>query len=170
MPPDDPATPIPSFALWRPEDRRVSLAAAVEYLSQKPAFARLPFGEWSRVLVFQIDRGHALFVVDVDRRARGFIGWALAERIRAEEWVAGRSALNSEECRSGDAVILNAWVADSEPANRFLIDAARRIFADKGAVYFKRMYPDGRVRPARLVLKASRFMDAVEVGSSTTTP
>jgi hemolysin-activating ACP:hemolysin acyltransferase len=139
------------FALWKPADRRTSLAAAVEYLSQKEVFAQMPFGEWSRVLIFQAERGHALFVVS-DRRVRGFLGWALADRARAEDWRANRSALRNDECRDGEIVIINAWAADSEPANRFLVEAARQIFADKQAAYFKRFYPDGRMRCGRLRL------------------
>jgi hemolysin-activating ACP:hemolysin acyltransferase len=154
--PRAPKTPRPPFALLKPDDRRLSLAAAVEYLSQKPAFARLPFGEWSRILIFQAERGHALFVVDADRRVCGFLGWALAGRARAEHWLAGQSELRNEECRTGDVVIGNAWAADSGAVNRYLIESARRMFADKQAVYFKRVYSDGRMRGTRLPLRLGR--------------
>jgi hemolysin-activating ACP:hemolysin acyltransferase len=146
----------PPFALWLPADRRVSLAAAVEYLAQKKAFALLPFGEWSRVLLFQVDRGHALFVTDSEGHVRGFLGWALAERARAEDWLANRAALDNEECRSGEIAIVNAWAADSAPANRFLVHAALRIFAGKEACFFKRFYANGRIRGARLRIPCVR--------------
>jgi len=149
---DAPGTPRPPFALLKPEDRRHSLAVAIEYLSQKAAFARLPFAKWSRILIFQVERGHALFVVDADRRVCGFLGWALAEHARADDWLADRAGLNNDDCIAGDCVIVNAWAADSQSANRYLIDRARRLFADKRAVYFKRVYSDGRLRGMQLPL------------------
>ena len=66
-----------------------SLGLAVEFLSKKPAFAKLQFGEWSQVLFYQVARGHFFFVVDQDRRVRGFLGWALRQQALAEQWVEG---------------------------------------------------------------------------------
>ena len=51
-----------------PSSRSVALGLAVDHLMSKPAFASLPFGEWSRVLVGQINRGHYVFAVDSDKR------------------------------------------------------------------------------------------------------
>ena len=52
------------LSAWRPKSPSASLGLAVEYLSKKPAFAKLQFGEWSQVLYYQVVRGHFFFVVD----------------------------------------------------------------------------------------------------------
>ena len=103
---------------WRPTSPAAALGLSVEYLSQKPAFAALPFGEWSQVLFYQVARGHYLFVVDGEQRIRGFLGWALTDRAFAEEWVAGRAGLRNESGEEGDCVIVNAWAAEDERAQQ----------------------------------------------------
>jgi tetratricopeptide (TPR) repeat protein len=138
------------LSAWRPKDPAASLGLAVEFLSKKPAFAKLQFGEWSQVLFYQVARGHFFFVVDQDRRVRGFLGWALTPQALAEQWVEGRAGLRSDECREGDCVIVNAFAADTIGANRFIVDTMRKLFASKLTLYFKRHYPDGRTRPTRL--------------------
>ena len=138
------------LSAWRPKDPAAALGLAVEYLSKKPAFARLQFGEWSQVLFYQVARGHFFFVVDQDRRVRGFLGWALTSRALAEQWVEGRAGLRDAECREGDCVIVNAFAAETGAANRFIVDTMRNLFAKKCTLYFKRHYRDGRTRPTRL--------------------
>ncbi len=138
------------FSAWRPKDPAASLGLAVEFLSKKPAFAKLQFGEWSQVLFYQVARGHFFFVVDQDRRVRGFLGWALTPQALAEQWVEGRAGLRNDECREGDCVIVNAFAADTVGANRFIVDTMRKLFVSKRTLYFKRHYPDGRTRPTRL--------------------
>jgi tetratricopeptide (TPR) repeat protein len=137
------------LSAWRPKDPAAALGVAVEFLSKKPAFAKLQFGEWSQVLFYQVARRHFFFVVDQDRRVRGFLGWALTHQALAEQWVEGRAGLRSEECREGDCVIINAFAAETGGANRFIVNAMRRLFASKRTLYFKRHYPDGRTRPTR---------------------
>ena len=126
-------------------------------MSRKPAFAALPFGEWSQVLFYQVARGHYLFIVDGEQRIQGFIGWALTDRAFAEDWVAGRAGLRNDSGDEGDCVIVNAWAAEHRRANRALRAAVVRLFADRRAIYFKRHYADGRQRPMRLVVPAHRF-------------
>ena len=156
---------------WRPDNAAASLGLSVEYLRKKPAFAKLAFGEWSQVLVGQINRGHFLFVLDSDRRICGFLGWAFTHEALAEAWVEGRSGLTNEQCREGDCVILNAWAADNPRANRFIVNAGRKLFENRRTLYFKRHYPDGRVRPMRLAVTdfcASHLARAaVQPGNST---
>ena len=138
------------FSSWRPKDSTAALGLAVEFLSRKPAFARLQFGEWSQVLFYQVARGHFFFVVDQDRRVRGFLGWALTREDLAEKWVKGRAGLRDDECREGDCVIVNAFAAETADAKRFIVNTMRRMFANKRTLYFKRHYRDGRTRPMRL--------------------
>jgi tetratricopeptide (TPR) repeat protein len=138
------------LSTWIPDNPVISLGLAVEYLRKKPAFARLPFGEWSQVLVGQINRGHFCFVINEQRQIRGFFGWALTSERLAEEWVENRSGLRDEDCRGGDCVIFNAWAAESFRAHRFMVDTGRKVIEGKRTLYFKRHYRDGRTRPVRL--------------------
>jgi hemolysin-activating ACP:hemolysin acyltransferase len=136
--------------LFRPKQPVVALGLAVDHLMSKPAFASLPFGEWSRVLVGQINRGHYVFAVDSNKRIQGFVGWGLVTHAKAEAWVEGRYVLNYTDCTGGDCVIFNAWSANSTRVHRFLVDAARKLIKDSETVYFKRHYEDGSWRPVRL--------------------
>jgi len=138
------------LSAWRPRHPAMALGLAVEYLRKKPAFARLAFGEWSQVLVGQINRGHYYFIVDQHQQVQGFFGWALTQERLAEEWVQGRSGLRDEQCRAGDCVIFNVWAAESSRVHRFMVDTGRKIIEGKRTLYFKRHYPDGRTRPVRL--------------------
>jgi tetratricopeptide (TPR) repeat protein len=138
------------LSAWRPKSPAAALGLAVEFLSKKPAFAKLQFGEWSQVLFYQVVRGHFFFVVDQDRRVRGFLGWALTPQALAEQWVEGRAGLRNEDCCEGDCVIVNAFAAETGSANRFIVDAMRKLFAGKRTLYFKRHYPDGRTRRTRI--------------------
>ena len=51
-----------------PTSAPTALGLAVAHMMTKPAFASLPFGDWSRVLVGQINRGHYAFVLDGAKR------------------------------------------------------------------------------------------------------
>jgi hemolysin-activating ACP:hemolysin acyltransferase len=133
----------------RIKDRTTALGMAVDYLMNKPAFARLPFGHWSRVLTGQINRGHYFFVLR-GTDVVGFAGWALASAEDAEAWLAGRSTPELEKGNAGDCIILNAWDAATPEANRMLLQQIRSIGRDRDWVYARREYPDGRSRPVKL--------------------
>lgn len=144
----------PSLRIFKPASAAAALGLAVSHLMLKPAFANLKFGDWSRILVGQINRGHYCFAVDADNQVQGFMGWALASREKAEDWVEGRRPLTFEDSRSGDCMIINAWSANSTKVTRFLLAEARRIANGKATVYFKRHYKDGSTRPARVSVNA----------------
>jgi hemolysin-activating ACP:hemolysin acyltransferase len=147
----------PRLRLCRPNNPYLALGLAVNHLMVKPAFAKLRFGDWSRILVGQINRGHYAFAIDKQNEIQGFLGWALATRDKAEAWVTGRTELSYEDSRDGDCLLINAWSANSPEVRRLLRDAARRIGRGKQAVYFKRHYKDGTTRPARL--NANAFVE-----------
>jgi hypothetical protein len=142
--------PRPELRVFRPDSPYVALALAVNHLMTKPAFAALRFGEWSRILVGQINRKHYYFVVDGKNQVQGFVGWAVTTKDRAEAWVEGRGGLSYEDSFDGDCIIFNAWAANNLSVNRFLLTVARKIMQAKEMVYFKRHYKDGRTRPMRL--------------------
>jgi hemolysin-activating ACP:hemolysin acyltransferase len=138
------------FRLFRPDAPAAALGMAVNYLMTKPAFANLKFGDWSRILVGQINRGHYVFVLGMDKKLVGFAGWALTSEEKAEAWVEGRAALNYRDSQAGECVVFNAWMAETTQAHRFMVDATRLHMHDKKTLYFKRHYPNGSVRPVRL--------------------
>jgi hemolysin-activating ACP:hemolysin acyltransferase len=147
---------LAAYVCWRPAQPEAALGLAVEYLCAKPAFAALPFGLWSQTLFWQVARKHYVFVLDADRRVRGFLGWAFVERPLADLWLKGESGLTNAQCRAGDCVIVNAWAADDPCANEALMRWAGESFAGGRAVYYKRRYADGRERAVRLPLPGHR--------------
>ncbi len=136
------------------ENRAMALGLAVEHLMMKPAFARLPFGHWSRILTGQIRRGHYFFVAS-PKRIVGFCGWALASEAEAETWISGSAAAAAIIGDGGDCIVLNAWSADTPEAHRVLLDELRIRGRGNRTLYAKREYKDGRTRPLRLRLDGS---------------
>lgn len=128
-----------------------ALGLAVSYLMTKPAFARLQFGGWSRILVGQINRQHYVLALQ-NQKVVGFLGWAVTSRELAEQWASHGRSLSFEESASGDTIIINGWAADSTKITRALLMHLREWGKDKRDVYFKRFYPDGRIRVSRLAV------------------
>ena len=148
------ADPKQTLRIFKPASPTAALGLAVSHLMVKPAFANLKFGDWSRILVGQINRGHYCFAVDGENQVQGFMGWAFADKDKAEDWVEGRRPLTFEDSRSGDCMVINAWSANSTRVTRFLLAEMRRVGKDKTTVYFKRHYKDGTTRPARLAVNS----------------
>ena len=136
------------------ENRALALGLAVEHLMTKPAFSRLPFGHWARILTGQIRRGHYFFIV-ANKRVVGFCGWALASQEEAEAWITNRPEAARIEGQSGDCIVLNAWSAETPQAHRLLLDELRIRGRGNRMLYAKRDYKDGRTRPLRLKLDGS---------------
>ena len=130
-------------------DPSAAVGTAVRFMMGEPAFAKLAFGEWARVLDGQVTRGHYGFVLDGDHQVQGFLGWALATRAKAEAWADG-AALTDEDCRAGDCLIVNAWVEKSPAVHRFLFGALRDLIAGKVALYARRVAADGTIRVVRM--------------------
>ena len=149
--------PDAKLRIFKPANPAAALGLAVSHLMVKPAFANLKFGDWSRILVGQVNRGHYCFAVDENNDVQGFMGWALATREKAEAWVEGRRGLTFEDSREGECMVINAWSASSNRTTRFLLVEARRIARGKATVYFKRHYKDGSTRPARVAVNS--FVD-----------
>lgn len=136
--------------LFRPENPVMALGLAVNHLMTRPAFAKLRFGDWSRILVGQINRKHFHFVLDAADQVVGFLGWALTSREIAEAWVEKRAGFSDADARDGNCIIFNAWSAASPKVNPFLLQAARNAAQGRDMIYFNRLYRDGTVRPVRL--------------------
>lgn len=150
-------TPLPSPAepgalrFSRPLDPRAGFAESVAHLMTRPAFARAPFGHIARVLAGQVARGHYALIRRGPRTV-GFVGWARAEQAHAEAWLAGTRGISDAEARTGDCALINCWQADDPAVSRFILSRLGRELAGCRAVYAKRHYPDGRMRPLRLAV------------------
>jgi hypothetical protein len=137
--------------VFRPQSPAAALGLAVSHLMTKPAFAALRFGSWSRVLAGQINRGHYWCVADDNRKMVGFLGWAIASEAAAEDWLSGKS---SPEVGGPDAdcIIINAWSGEGPQVRATILAAAREAAAPYRLIYFKRYYPNGQMRPSRLLV------------------
>jgi hemolysin-activating ACP:hemolysin acyltransferase len=140
----------PSLALYRPEWRALALGLAVNHLMTKPSFMRMRFGELSQLLAGIVNRDQYFFVVDQTRQIQGFAGWALTSRSNAEDWLGGRRALASKDCITGECIVMNAWSANTMTTHRYMVREARKVLGDKDAIFFRRFYGDGRMRPVRI--------------------
>jgi Tfp pilus assembly protein PilF/hemolysin-activating ACP:hemolysin acyltransferase len=141
---------ISRLTVWKPDDPAVALGFAAEFLMRHTVFAKFEFGEWTRALVGLIRRGHFFFVVDERQHVHAMLGWALTDEFHAEEWVGGRSQLDSENCGEGDCVIISVLAAASAEANRVLTVEGIKVLAGKRMFYAQRYYANGRIRPLRI--------------------
>jgi len=117
-------------------------------------FCNLKFGEWSRVLVGQVNRKHCLFIMQ-NGKIVGFGGWAVTDRDRAEAWLDGR-ADNFDNVTDGDSLVINVWEAANIEVNNFMRAQMRKICENMEMIYAKRLFEDGSVRPVRL--KVNQFV------------
>ncbi len=132
----------------RPASPVAALGLAVSYLMTKPAFARLSFGAWSRVLVGQINRGDYRIVVDPAGRVVGFLGWVRTDEATAEAWLDAPAA--SDGTSADDCIVFNAWAAEGPAAQDVVLGLARAAVRGSRLIYARRSYDDGTVRPVRL--------------------
>jgi hypothetical protein len=147
LPPHLPA----GLRLVRHTDPAAALGLAVAHLMTKPAFAQLPFGSWSRVLVGQINRGHYVLARDATGRTCGFLGWAITDEAAAMDWLSGTETV-APPIAAQDCFVLNGWSGEDDAVNRLLLDAARNAAAPYRLIFFKRQYADGRVRRGKLAV------------------
>lgn len=164
------------FQLATISDPNTAVGVAARLMMSHPAFARQPFGEWARVLDGQARRGHQVFVLDANHNAVGFFGYALTTEEAGRAWAAGERTPSYEECLVGDCLIFNAWIAPDAKVLRFMWAAFRRLARGKKAVFYKRFYDDGSVRPGRLAITdavaghVARAESAQPVSASNTSP
>ena len=133
-----------------PQNKAYALGLSVEMTANEPAFSKIPFGEWTQVLMGQIARNQCFFVIDDKNDIVGFAGWAFASHDKALAWLEQGATLDSGECEYGDCVILNAWTANSADVQSFMIDHGRDQLEGKKLLFAKRVYPDGKMRGVKL--------------------
>ncbi|GJE54190.1 hypothetical protein EKPJFOCH_0663 [Methylobacterium thuringiense] len=133
-------------------DANTAVGLAVRFMSGRTAYAELPFGSWSSAICNQVGRGHYAFVTDNTDKVVGYAGWAMTPEAKAEAWADQGVELSDAECREGDCLIMNTWIADTPAVHRFLVDAVRAGARDKKTIYFRRVYDDGRRRVVRIAV------------------
>jgi hemolysin-activating ACP:hemolysin acyltransferase len=131
-------------------DGNSAFSQAVRFTMAEPVYAALPFGKWARVLDGQVGRNHYAFAIDASGQIRGFVGWALTSEAKAESWAAGLDSLEDADCRAGDCVIFNAWIAKDRVVHRFMVREIRPFMLGRKTAYFNRAYSDGTRRIVRL--------------------
>jgi hemolysin-activating ACP:hemolysin acyltransferase len=146
---DTQAKPTLRYRAGKIEQPHAALGFVVAYLMTKLAFAKQPFGFWSKVLVGQINRGH-YFLIFEGAKVVGFAGWALTTKEKAEDWLNDVRDFTFAESNTGDTLVVNAWAADNTEVHRAMVDHYRTIIAPYRSMYFKRAYDDGTVRKVRL--------------------
>ena len=132
----------------------------------EPAFAKLAFGDWARVLDGQVTRGHYGFVLDGDQKVQGFLGWALATRAKADAWADG-AELTDEDCRAGDCLIVNAWAEKSPAVRRFMFGALRELLAGKAILYARQAAADGTTHVVRMPVEEAMASGAASPTNTT---
>lgn len=142
------------YRLVQLADGNAAFSQAARFTMGEPAYAELPFGKWARVLDGQVSRGHYAFAIDAAGEVRGFAGWALVEEAKAEAWAEGRDPLEDADCRAGDCIIFNSWIAKDRAAHRFMVREIRPFTLGRKTAYFNRSYPDGTRRIVRLPINA----------------
>lgn len=163
---DEPKTAEPAkleLRATRDANAYAALGRAVSYLMIKPSFAKQPFGVWSKTLTGQINRKH-YFIVLRGNKVVGFAGWALVDEARAASWMSGGADFSSADCVNGDCMVINAWAADDDAVNRFVLRELRKSAVGLKTAYAKRFYPDGSVRPLKIAITGA-LRSHVEVGA-----
>ena len=123
-----------------------ALGKAVELQSQHPAFGNRPFGEWSKILMGQINRGHFAFIACEDK-ITGFIGWLRTDRASGEAWLRENKHVKDPNVPMGEAVVVNAIQAEDRGALRLIRAKATELEKPPFTIYAKRFYKDGTIRP-----------------------
>ncbi len=145
------AQSAPELRAMRDQNAYAALGRAVSYLMTKPSFAKQPFGVWSKTLTGQINRKH-YFLVLKGNKVVGFAGWALVDEARAIDWLKASADFSSADCVKGDCMVINAWAADDDAINRFVLRELRKSAVGLKAAYAKRFYPDGSIRPLKIAI------------------
>jgi hemolysin-activating ACP:hemolysin acyltransferase len=138
-------------------DPYVACGRTVAYLMTIPNFARLPFGEVSRLIAGQINRRQYFFVVDEGETIHGYCGWAQTSHAAAEDWFQRNVDLGERIEATGPACVINLWQASSAAANACILGGLRqRLSMETEIVLAKRFYPDGSIRGVRLPIAPDR--------------
>ena len=141
----------------------------VSYLMKIPNLARLPFGQLSRLIVGQINRGQYFFIVDASSAICGYCGWTQTTHDRAEAWLEKNIEVSGENIVDGPVCVINIWQASSPKANAAIVGALRTMVHPSTAlVVAKRFYPGGKIRPVRIPIAQEQLRPRQRQGAPET--
>lgn len=132
----------------RIRDRHRALGLIAEYLAQSPVFSSQYFGDWTKMLMGQINRDHYL-IAWRGERVVGFVGWARCDLEEAEAWLTGLHTASSQSFLNGSCMIINAWKTDENDVIYFLRKCLQKDVPGIEWIFGKRVYPNGTVREIR---------------------
>jgi hemolysin-activating ACP:hemolysin acyltransferase len=139
----------------------------VSYLMNVPNLARLPFGQLSKLIVGQINRGHYFFVVDRSSAICGYCGWTQAGHEEAEGWLERNVEVSGGNLADGPVCVINIWQASSPKANAIIIGALRTmIHPATELVVAKRFYSNGTIRPVRIPISPQQLRQRQKDGGA----
>jgi hemolysin-activating ACP:hemolysin acyltransferase len=148
----------PPLRILQSKDPYAACGRTIAYLMKVPNFARLPFGQMSRLIVGQINRGHYFYVVNETSSMVGYCGWAQTSREVAEDWFEHDIDPGSRIGADGPVCVINLWQASSAAANARIIAGLRtRLSPATELVLAKRFYPDGSIRRVQLPVARSQL-------------
>jgi hemolysin-activating ACP:hemolysin acyltransferase len=125
----------------------------IAYLMNVANFARMPFGNLSKLIVGQINRRHYFFMVDHAQQICGYCGWTQATHEQAERWLLDNVDITTENQMDGPVCVINIWQASTPHVNSAIVSALRQsINPASQLIVAKRFYRDGSIRPMRLPL------------------
>ncbi len=148
-------TPLtPPFVLVRDKNPYAALGRASSMLQRFPNFALLPFGQINSLIMGAVNRSHYNYILK-DGEPVGFFAWAFTDGKAAQKWLTDNDPAQIGDGTSGDSVVFNVWHIDPAFAHdaeisRFLVRSFREMFADKTALYARRVYPNGRIKSIKI--------------------
>jgi hemolysin-activating ACP:hemolysin acyltransferase len=126
----------------------MALAVLVQLSLPAPAFSTQRFGSWARVLIGQVNRGDYL-ILSQNGRPVGFAGWFAARKSDAEAWLEREVDISVAPLDEADCAVMNAFMAPSPEAARYLREAFLAQIPTLSVIYAKRV-KDGKRRLARV--------------------
>jgi hemolysin-activating ACP:hemolysin acyltransferase len=142
------AEPRGDLRVFRMASAEQALAALVQLSLSAPAFSSQRFGTWARVLIGQVNRGDYL-ILSQNGRPVGFAGWFLARKTDAEAWLEHEIDIPVAPAAEADCAVLNAFMAPSPEATRYLHEACMKQAPTISMIYAKRV-KQGKRRLARV--------------------
>jgi hemolysin-activating ACP:hemolysin acyltransferase len=142
------AAPRGDLRVFRLSAPEAALSILVQLSLSAPAFSSQRFGTWARVLIGQVNRGDYL-ILSQNGRPVGFAGWFLARKADAEAWLEHEVDIPVAPAEVADCAVLNAFMAPSPEATRYLHETCMTQAPTISMIYAKRV-KQGRRRLVRV--------------------
>jgi hemolysin-activating ACP:hemolysin acyltransferase len=142
------AAPRGGLHVFRMASPEMALSVMVQLSVPAPAFATQRFGSWARVLIGQVNRGDYLILAH-NGQPVGFAGWFASRKVDAEAWLEREEDIPVAPPAEADCAVMNAFMAPSPDAARYLREAFLAQIPTLAMIYAKRV-KGGKRRLARV--------------------